>query len=75
MRKKYRLLTGTDDAEFCQKISDALDDGYVLYGSPIMTSHGADIIVGQAVILPDENQLSAGVKSNLTQAPASIVKS
>ena len=28
--KAYRLLTGPDDAEFCRRVSDALEDGYVL---------------------------------------------
>lgn len=50
-RKRYRMLTGIDDAEFCQKVSDALNDGYELYGSPTMTTRGANVYVGQAVIL------------------------
>ncbi len=53
-RKRYRLLTGPDDAAFCQRVSDALEEGYVLYGSPAITSRpdGA-IIVAQAVVWPD----------------------
>lgn len=58
MRKRYRLLTGRDDAAFCQKISDALDDGYILHGAPVMTSHNGDVIVGQAVILGNDEQTS-----------------
>ena len=27
-RKRYRFLTGIDDAAFCLRISDALDEGY-----------------------------------------------
>ena len=30
-RKNYRFLTGPDDAAFCQRVSDALAEGYVLY--------------------------------------------
>lgn len=50
-QKRYRMLTGIDDSAFCQKVSDALDDGYELYGSPTMTFNGTNTIVGQAVIL------------------------
>ena len=50
-RKRYRMLTGIDDSAFCQKVSDALDDGYELYGSPTMTTKGANVYVGQAVVL------------------------
>jgi hypothetical protein len=50
-RKRYRMLTGIDDSEFCQKVSDALNDGYELYGSPTMTTKGANVYVGQAVVL------------------------
>lgn len=31
---RYRLLTGPDDASFCQRVSEMLDKGYELYGSP-----------------------------------------
>ncbi|MFV0524519.1 MAG: DUF1737 domain-containing protein [Acidimicrobiales bacterium] len=52
-RLRYRLLTGPDDAEFCARISAALDEGYTLYGSPTMTTRAGQVIVAQAVILPD----------------------
>ena len=51
MDKTYRLLTGPDNPSFCQKVSDALNRGYVLHGSPVMTSHDGEIFVGQAVVL------------------------
>ena len=50
---KYRLITGKDDATFCQRISKLLDEGYMLYGSPACSFNGIDIIVAQAVILKD----------------------
>lgn len=34
MNKIYRLLTEDDTPAFCHKISKALADGWVLYGSP-----------------------------------------
>jgi hypothetical protein len=36
-QKNYVLLSGRDDAEFCQRVSDRMDQGYELYGSPTMT--------------------------------------
>ncbi|MGB0497644.1 MAG: DUF1737 domain-containing protein [Rubricella sp.] len=30
----YRLLTGDDTSEFCHKVTRALDNGWVLHGSP-----------------------------------------
>lgn len=52
IQKSYRFLTGPDDAGFCQKVSDALAEGYVLYGGPVMASCNGEIVCGQAVILP-----------------------
>ena len=53
MGKPYRFLSGEDTSEFCQRISDALTQGYVLYGNPVMVMDGDKRIVGQAVILPE----------------------
>ena len=53
MRKLYRFLSGVDSAEFCQRVSDALADGYVLYGNPVIVINNDVRIVGQAVIWPD----------------------
>lgn len=50
---RYRLITGKDDASFCQRISKLLDEGYKLYGSPSCTFNGQDVIVTQAVIIDD----------------------
>lgn len=51
-RLRYRLLTGPDDRSFCERISAALDDGYVLHGDPTLTFDGDRVIAGQAVVLP-----------------------
>ena len=55
-KKRFRMLTGVDDSAFCQKVSDALDNGYELYGSPTMTFNGTNVIVGQAVVLKDHKK-------------------
>jgi hypothetical protein len=46
----YRLITGKDDAAFCQRVSDALKLGYHLYGSPAVTFNGTDVIAAQALL-------------------------
>jgi hypothetical protein len=51
-RLRYRLLTGPDDRLFCERVSAALDDGYVLHGGPTLTFDGDRVIAGQAVVLP-----------------------
>lgn len=46
----YKLITGKDDATFCHRISELLEQGYELYGSPAVTFNGTDVIAAQAVI-------------------------
>ena len=50
-RLKYRLLTGPDDAGFCERVSKALEEGYELYGSPAIAFDGKRCIVAQAIVL------------------------
>lgn len=54
-RLRYRLLTGQDTAEFCQRVSDALDEGYQLHGSPtlIFDPDQGTRVAAQAVVLPN----------------------
>lgn len=51
-RLAYRLLSGPDDHTFCERISAALAEGYVLYGSPALTSVDGAVVAAQAVVLP-----------------------
>jgi hypothetical protein len=48
----YRVLTGPDDAAFCRRVSAALEQGYLLYGSPSVTYNDETVIVAQAIIWP-----------------------
>lgn len=52
----YRLLTGVDDATFCRRVSEALAQGYRLYGSPSVTFNGQHVIAAQAVVWPSVGQ-------------------
>jgi hypothetical protein len=47
---RYRLLSGTDDRAFCEKVSQALDEGYELYGPPAITHVVGTVRVVQAVV-------------------------
>jgi hypothetical protein len=51
----YRLLTGKDDSAFCHRVSEAIAQGYRLYGSPAATFNGQDVIVAQALVWPAES--------------------
>lgn len=51
-RLAYRVLTGPDDRSFCERVSAALADGYMLHGGPALTFDGQRVIVAQAVVLP-----------------------
>ena len=48
----YRLLTGKDDRAFCDRVSEALEQGWRLYGSPAMTfdTDLGTVKVAQAVV-------------------------
>ena len=39
-RPVYRLLTGKDDRAFCERVSEALAQGWRLYGSPSIAGGG-----------------------------------
>ncbi|MCJ8322679.1 MAG: DUF1737 domain-containing protein [Rhizobiales bacterium] len=54
VKKNYRFITGTDDDDFCQRVSDALDNGYVLYGEPKLANDGKKTICAQAVVLKEK---------------------
>ncbi|HET6172081.1 MAG TPA: DUF1737 domain-containing protein [Gaiellales bacterium] len=47
---RYRILTGPDDDAFCHRVSEAIELGYELYGSPALTTSGGTVIAGQALL-------------------------
>jgi hypothetical protein len=52
-RLRYRLLTGPDDAAFCERVSRALEEGYRLHGGPALTFDGLTVIAAQALVLDE----------------------
>ena len=51
-RPIYRLLTGKDDRAFCERVSEALEQGWRLYGSPSLAWDTAEncMKAAQAVV-------------------------
>jgi hypothetical protein len=60
----YRYLTGPDDDSFCHRITEVLNRGWQLYGSPTLTydPETKRVICGQAIIKEvDGAQYSPGL--------------
>jgi hypothetical protein len=57
---RYRVLTGPDDVSFCRRVSEALDRGYELHGSPSLTFDGGRVIVAQALVRRDTTGTGTG---------------
>ncbi|MCF1468193.1 DUF1737 domain-containing protein [Agrobacterium vitis] len=57
--KVYRFLTGPDDATFCHRVTDALNKGWELHGSPSLTFNPAvnQTYCGQAVVKTVEGKV------------------
>ena len=47
----YRCLTGTEDKAFCERVSQALQEGWRLHGSPAMTFDNEKGIVKVAQVV------------------------
>jgi len=57
LEKKYKLVTGKDDADFCARITQLLAQGYELYGSPALSFNGEHMVAAQAVVKQDAQLL------------------
>jgi hypothetical protein len=62
--KLYRFLSEEDTAAFCHKVTDALNNGWKLEGSPTQTwDHSANVMrCGQAVTKEVEGIYTPDVK-------------
>lgn len=54
--KLYRFVTGPDDEKFCLRVSESLNNGWELYGSPTLTFNGNTPIAGQALVKDVEGE-------------------
>lgn len=61
----YRFLTGPDDSSFCQKVRQALNEGWQLYGNPCYSVNMETGMMhcGQAVV-KDARSASADTASS-----------
>ncbi|PYE88994.1 DUF1737 domain-containing protein [Phyllobacterium leguminum] len=50
--KLYRFITGPDDAQFCHRVTAALNKGWLLHGSPTYAFNAATGVMhcGQPVL-------------------------
>ena len=62
--KLYRILTGSDDAAFCKKVSEALNKGWELHGSPTLAFDSAQNrpVCGQAVVKEVQGEWTEAMK-------------
>lgn len=62
--KLYRFITGVDDSEFCHRVTQALNKGWELSGSPSLTYDAARgrTICGQAVIKDVPGEYTPDIK-------------
>ena len=54
--KLYSCITGPDDETFCKRVSDKLNRGWQLHGSPTLTFNGKSVIAGQALVKEVEGE-------------------
>jgi hypothetical protein len=56
----YRYLTGPDDAAFCHRITELLNRGWQLYGSPTLAydPETKRVVCGQVIIKEVEGKYS-----------------
>ena len=50
--RRYRFLTGPDDRSFCDRVTEAINEGWELFGDPQLTFDAVKghVICGQAII-------------------------
>lgn len=48
--KLYSCITGPDDESFCKRVSEKLNNGWELHGSPALTYDGTRVIAAQALV-------------------------
>ncbi|MEB8388652.1 DUF1737 domain-containing protein [Rhodobacteraceae bacterium KMM 6894] len=60
----YRLLTADDTSAFCHKVTEALNKGWVLYGSPTYAYDHANGVMrcGQAVTKDAPGEYAPDIK-------------
>lgn len=62
--KLYRFLSADDTSDFCHKVTDALNKGWALHGSPTYAFDAANGVMrcGQAVTKETEGTYTPDIK-------------
>lgn len=62
--KLYRFITGPDDSQFCHRVTQALNKGWQLSGSPSLTYNATlgVTICGQAVVKDAPGEYQPDIK-------------
>lgn len=59
--RRYRFLTGADDAAFCERVERLLNKGWQLHGGPTLTFNGNGVTAGQALVQETDGEYSGFV--------------
>ena len=62
--KLYSYLTGPDDSSFCHRVTERLNRGWELYGSPTLTfdPETKRVICGQVVVKEAAGEYSSDIE-------------
>jgi len=62
--KAYRFLTSDDTSDFCHKVTEALANGWALYGDPTYAFDASNGVMrcGQAVVKDSTETYSSNIK-------------
>lgn len=57
---RYRYLTGPDDSSFCDRVTEALNDGWELQGDATLAFNGStgQMMCGQAIVRRDDQDVT-----------------
>ena len=62
--KLYRVLSGPDDAVFCERVERMLNLGWHLHSGPTITFDGKSVVVAQAIIKEADGEYKGFVHLN-----------
>jgi hypothetical protein len=50
---RYKLITGSDPYELTERVNNEFDEGYQLYGSPIVSEVDGAAVYAQGLVIQD----------------------
>ncbi len=49
-KEEYKLVTGKESSNFNERVTELLQQGYELYGSPALSFNGEQVVAAQALV-------------------------